>query len=521
MTISNRQAATWRDLFTVDLRSLAALRIALAALVLVDLLLRWPLLAAHYTDLGILTRFESAHHWLAPAPSFSFHQANGSPVFITALFVISTIFTLLLLLGLATRAATVATWVMLLSLQHRNYYVLDGGDVLLRLLLFWCIFLPCGACWSLDARRRPAENVGPTVHSPATVALMLQFVMVYVVAGVAKTGPQWWSEGTAIGLAVGQSYWNLPLGAWLAQYPTASRVLSPLVVLFEVVGPLLLFVPIATARVRMALLILFWLFQFGLGSTLALNIFPWANTAATLAFLPTMFWDRLTGKHPPHNREQTSSSPATLRRKPRLANDFVIASLAYAIVANINFLVPKLLPAEAKETWNRSVARLWQPVEHIGNTAGMVQRWNLYAPSPEHHDFVLEVLGRQRDGTIVRLMGPHPDDGWPLTNRFAQPGGSSVTVVDVTDDDWHAVRRLVDRYRFRYYLQKVLRPHRREPRTQAYLHWLARQWKTDRPTSEHLQHLWFFVISRSMLGDVDEPPQRLLVSEYEVVPHRN
>ena len=77
MTISNRQAATWRELFTVDLRSLAALRIALAALVLADLLLRWPLLAAHYTDLGVLTRLESVHHWLAPAPSFSFHQACG------------------------------------------------------------------------------------------------------------------------------------------------------------------------------------------------------------------------------------------------------------------------------------------------------------------------------------------------------------------------------------------------------------------------------------------------------------
>ena len=62
----------WDQLFGIDLRSLAVLRIGLALLVLTDLFDRLPDLEAHYTDQGVLPRFG------LPTGLFGLHSLSGS-----------------------------------------------------------------------------------------------------------------------------------------------------------------------------------------------------------------------------------------------------------------------------------------------------------------------------------------------------------------------------------------------------------------------------------------------------------
>ena len=57
----------------------------------------------------------------------------------------------MLVLGWKTRFATIASWVLLLSLQNRNTMILSGEDNLALLLLFWGMFLPLGARYSVDS----------------------------------------------------------------------------------------------------------------------------------------------------------------------------------------------------------------------------------------------------------------------------------------------------------------------------------------------------------------------------------
>ena len=53
-----------KRLFSIDLRSLAAFRMALGVLLLADLVMRAQDLSAHYTDWGVLPRdILSAHFW--------------------------------------------------------------------------------------------------------------------------------------------------------------------------------------------------------------------------------------------------------------------------------------------------------------------------------------------------------------------------------------------------------------------------------------------------------------------------
>ena len=112
-----RHQGRWVALISLDLRSLALFRVCLGLILLADLGIRAGDLHPHYTDAGVLRADEIA-----------------------------------LLVGFYTRAATFLSFVLLLSLHNRNPLVLHGGDSLLRLLLFWSLLLPLGACWSLDRR---------------------------------------------------------------------------------------------------------------------------------------------------------------------------------------------------------------------------------------------------------------------------------------------------------------------------------------------------------------------------------
>ncbi len=48
----------------------------------------------------------------------------------------------LLAVGYRTRLMTVLNYVLITSLQARNIIILHGGDVLMKMICFWAMFLP-------------------------------------------------------------------------------------------------------------------------------------------------------------------------------------------------------------------------------------------------------------------------------------------------------------------------------------------------------------------------------------------
>ncbi len=116
------------------MRSLAVFRIAIATLILIDLLTRAGDLTAHYTDHGVWP-VEAARRRL-PIWGFSIHLFNGSAEFQAILFLITGAFALAMLVGYHTRLVTPIVWLLTLSLHRRNPQVLQGGDHVMRILLF-------------------------------------------------------------------------------------------------------------------------------------------------------------------------------------------------------------------------------------------------------------------------------------------------------------------------------------------------------------------------------------------------
>ena len=94
-----------RDVFGVDMRSLAAFRIAIATLILVDLAMRLPYIEMNYTDRGILPRTIPALFKPLLAP----HLSDGSYGYALFLFVVSAVFAALMLVGFHARLAALAS----------------------------------------------------------------------------------------------------------------------------------------------------------------------------------------------------------------------------------------------------------------------------------------------------------------------------------------------------------------------------------------------------------------------------
>jgi hypothetical protein len=269
-------------LFGIDLRSLASFRIAVALLLLIDIASRLRLLSANYTDMGAHPR-SAALSYYAVDQLPSLYMLGGSTRFALALLLVAGVAAVSLGIGWRTRIATAVSWLLLDSLHSRHALLTDGGDHLLRCLLFWSMFLPLGARWSLDARRL-GPPASPFVASPASAALLLQVGCVFLVTGLTKTGPEW-MDGTAIQYAINRKWWILPFGEWLLAHPTLPRLLTPAVRYYEILGALALFVPFYTVPIRLCAMLGFWGLLAGLGLGIRLNLFPWIATGV-LVFLP-------------------------------------------------------------------------------------------------------------------------------------------------------------------------------------------------------------------------------------------
>ncbi len=276
------------EFFSLDLRSLAVLRIGLGIMLLLEWLNRLVDVRMHYSDEGLLPR-----SLVILNGPFSLFMLSGSEWYAAALMIVGCVLAVLLLVGWRTQFMTLLSWFLLVGAQARNFSIMQGGDLVMRLLLFWGLFLPLGACYSLDALRQPLREWRPRVLSFGSVALIVQMCLIYWFAGAWKTDPAWRTDHTAIYLALSLDGFATHLGHWLLNFPEFLKLLTATTMLLELFGPALLFLPFANGRIRVFVVAAFFLFHFGLGQCIELGNFPPICCLAWLALLPACFWDWL------------------------------------------------------------------------------------------------------------------------------------------------------------------------------------------------------------------------------------
>lgn len=273
--------------FEVDTRALATFRIALGLLLLVDLVSRSRNIEAFYTDSGVLPR---AALFADYSNVYSLHAVSGEARAIWLLFVVAAVFAIALTVGYRTRLVTVCSWLLLASLHLRNPMVLNGGDTLLRILLFWAMFLPLGERWAIDVPRTSRNR--STVSNVATMALLCQVVVMYVSNAIHKTRGEMWLNGEAIVYVFSLDYqFTFLLGNVLAEYHDLLRAVTHVWIALVVLSPLLI---VLTGRPRAAFASAFVGMHLGMLVTMRIDLFPLIVVAALVPFYPPIVWDRAT-----------------------------------------------------------------------------------------------------------------------------------------------------------------------------------------------------------------------------------
>lgn len=278
----------------LDLRSLALFRIGLAILIIVDLIVRILDLRAHYTDFGVLPRNLAIEFF----PNlWSLHLFSGVAFFQIILFLLSGIFAVALLIGYQTRLSTILSWIFLVSLQQRNPLINNSGDIEFHLLLFWGMFLPLGACYSVDSALNLASNKLPKrIVSGATIALTAQICFIYWFAWVLKSDPIWKVEGSAVYYALSLERYATPIAKYLLNFPELLKFLNFATLWIELLGPFFLFMPIFTQSFRLFAVISFICLHIGFRLGLTIGLFYLISSVAWLVFIPSFVWDKLGQK---------------------------------------------------------------------------------------------------------------------------------------------------------------------------------------------------------------------------------
>lgn len=132
------------------------------------------------------------------------------------------IYIVLLLAGMSCRwprTVAVLIYVTAMSANNRAWIILDGGDNLMQLMLFYLIFMDPSPV-SEEARPRPLSNA---LSNAAFLIARLQVVAVYLVAGLAKIDGELWQNGTALYYTLSVDDFTLPSVRYIvSHYPILS-----------------------------------------------------------------------------------------------------------------------------------------------------------------------------------------------------------------------------------------------------------------------------------------------------------
>lgn len=290
MAVTGGWKERWREVFTLDLRSLALFRFALGSVLAVDMLNRLCDVRAFYTDWGLWPR-EAAMDFVGPL-RLSLHLVNGDAWFAALLLLVEAAAAVALALGYRTRAATIVAFVLQGSLLNRNPVILLGGDTLLLCLLFWGAFLPLSARWSVDAALAPNPPPESNVHrSAAGAGLLLQVLAVWFFSAILKSGAEWWPDGTAVYYTMMLDRYSTPLGRMLLDYPALMQGLTYYVYWLELLGPLLALSPVLNKPLRFGVMLALAAMHTGFIFCMEIGLFPFVSLASLAVLLGGGFWD--------------------------------------------------------------------------------------------------------------------------------------------------------------------------------------------------------------------------------------
>tara|TARA_B100000676_G_scaffold211772_1_gene208108 strand:+ start:805 stop:2580 length:1776 start_codon:yes stop_codon:yes gene_type:complete len=275
-----------KRIFSLDLRSLALMRIGVGTVLIWDLIDRLLQFQFFYAVDGVIP-YAASQEYYAGMPTWSLHLLIESDVYQYLLFSIHLLLAIALLLGWRARAVAFGCWLLFSSMIARAPVLLTGGDMLMASMLFWLMWIPSGRFFSIRKRDEPPIKLD--FCSFATAGILLQFVVMYTLTGIYKWNPEW-HDGTALFVIMDDEALTKPLGLWLTQFPGVLKALTYSTLALELAASVLLLSPLATDKFRIVGVISFIGLHAGIFLTMEVLGFSPISIAGLLAFIPALVW---------------------------------------------------------------------------------------------------------------------------------------------------------------------------------------------------------------------------------------
>jgi hypothetical protein len=422
--------STWfrQRYLSIDVRTLGFTRILIAGLLFVDLAKRSLGRDYWYTDSGLLpaTPFKLKSYLVGRG---SLLDLVGSETEVTLAFAAIGLIYFFFLIGLWTRLFHVLSLIALLSLQIRVALLANGGDYVLCILLLWTAFLPMGAAFSLDARRR--ADRGRPFESPAVslavFAALLQLAVIYFFNALHKHGPNW-LDGTAVYWLAQQERIVTHLGYWLRQHLPLLffQLFSWTALIMEWALPFLILSPWGRPWTRRVAIAFVWSLHLGIAAIANVGLFSPVMMAFSGLLLSSQDWDWLRARLAARLGEDSAlvralSLPTALpaevtgeaawappaRRAGALLRDLTVAGLMLLAISQggvENWGLPKALRVKDRPAWVVDAIRFLR----------LNQGWSMFAPEAPRDDMWVVVDAVTEDGR-------HIDPYNMVASRVADP----------------------------------------------------------------------------------------------------
>jgi hypothetical protein len=261
------------------------LRIVFGIIILYNYLMHYFQRYLLFSDVGI-TDYDPA--------IFSLYNFSASLLYFDIVYHLGILVTILFILGYRGRVVSILTFVFYFSLYQRIGYIGDGGDNLMRIILFFMMFTNNTAHFSLDRRRKkrrrfPKKTFGKllnsTIHNYAVAACVIQLCLVYYISAFYQVMGEKWNSGTALYYISQVESYSLPLFSAISEnHLYLSIILTYATIVIKLAFPLLIFNRITKIISVLAM------FAFHLGILFGMGLLTFSLIMISVEFL--LFTDK-------------------------------------------------------------------------------------------------------------------------------------------------------------------------------------------------------------------------------------
>jgi hypothetical protein len=335
----------------------------------------------------------------------------------------------MLTVGWHTRTAAILAFVGVASFEWRNPLLLDGSDIVFRLVPFWLALTNCGDLWSIDAATRKARGEIVSGHGPALPVriLELQVGWIYLMTGLEKTAGSLWKNGTATFYALQLEH---TFGRWWA-YPLATNMFIVQLMSLGTLAVELLFLPLSMIPTRMTRLMAVLaaaLLQGGILTMMNVGNFPVIMLSTLILFLPAEWVRsfvnaiqvRVSPRLSPRLAAAAVGATRELRRAPAVPmRSTSLTDLHGVRVAGAVALlaVTAVAFSSALPSWASGYRPQGEFARFLAFTS-LDQRWDMFSPDPAQADGWMLAPARLADGGTYDLLTGGPVSSAP---RWSDP----------------------------------------------------------------------------------------------------